>query len=89
VEGKKGAENVTFQSTHILIATGIQPNTGNIGLEKNGVELELGGQVKVNELLQTTLPHIFAVGDCINTPPPKMVRLSGNSSKSNMLVWFK
>jgi len=69
VEGKKGAENVTFQSTHILIATGIQPNTDNIGLEKIGVELELGGQVKVNELLQTTLPNIFAVGDCINTPP--------------------
>jgi len=69
VEGKNGVENVTFQSTHILIATGIQPNTGNIGLEKIGVELELGGQVKVNELLQTSLPSIFAVGDCINTPP--------------------
>jgi len=69
VEGKKGSENVTFQSTHILVATGIKPNTENIGLEKIGVELEKGGYVKVNGILQSSLPHIFAVGDCIHTPP--------------------
>ncbi|MCH7774126.1 MAG: mercury(II) reductase [Bacteroidetes bacterium] len=69
VEGKKGSENVTFQSTHILVATGIKPNTYNMGLEKIGVELEKGGHVKVNEILQSSLPNILAVGDCINTPP--------------------
>jgi len=69
VEGKKDSENVTFKSTHILVATGIKPNTYNMGLEEIGVELENGGHVKVNKILQSSLPHIFAVGDCINTPP--------------------
>ncbi|MCH7515142.1 MAG: mercury(II) reductase [Bacteroidetes bacterium] len=69
VEGKKGSENITFQSSHILVATGIKPNTQNMGLEKIGVELEKGGYVNVNELLETSISHIFAVGDCIHTPP--------------------
>ena len=67
-EGTKGSENVTFQSTHILVATGIKPNTENMGLEKIGIELGKDGHIIVNEMQQTSLPHIYAAGDCTNTP---------------------
>jgi pyruvate/2-oxoglutarate dehydrogenase complex dihydrolipoamide dehydrogenase (E3) component len=46
----------------ILLSTGRKPNTDQLGLEKIGVQLERG-HIVVNEYLQTTLPHIYAVGD--------------------------
>ncbi|WP_218081701.1 glutathione-disulfide reductase [Anthocerotibacter panamensis] len=48
----------------ILCATGRAPQVAGLGLEQVGVELTLMGAVKVNEFSQTTVEHIFAVGDC-------------------------
>lgn len=54
-----------FRAEKILIATGRQPNTDRIGIEKAGVALGKQGQVIVNEYLQTNIQHIFAAGDII------------------------
>ncbi|WP_329610102.1 dihydrolipoyl dehydrogenase family protein [Pseudalkalibacillus berkeleyi] len=51
-----------IETDAILIATGRKPNTDGLGLEEIGVKLEKGNVV-VNEHLQSTVPHIFAVGD--------------------------
>lgn len=52
----------------ILVATGRKPNTENIGLEEVGVEKDERGFIRVNEKLQTNIPHIYAIGD-ITGPP--------------------
>lgn len=54
-----------FRSQHLLIATGRQPNTDQIGIEKASVKLSPRQEVEVNELLQTNVPHIYAAGDVI------------------------
>ena len=51
----------------VLIAVGRQPNTDDLGLEKTDVEIE-NGFIKVNDRLQTKLPHIYAAGDVIPSP---------------------
>jgi dihydrolipoyl dehydrogenase len=51
----------------LLSAVGRSPVTGGIGLEALGIELERG-YVKVNPLMQTNLPHVYAIGDVVNTP---------------------
>ncbi len=48
----------------VLWATGRVPNTGDIGLEKLGVELGENGTVVVDEFSQTSVPGIYAIGDC-------------------------
>ncbi len=55
----------TFKAQKLLIATGREPNTDGIGLEKVGVALDERGFVKVNEELQTNIPNIWAAGDVI------------------------
>lgn len=47
----------------VLLATGRKANTADLGLENTDVKLDQRGQVIVNEYLQTTVPHIYAMGD--------------------------
>ncbi|HVR28243.1 MAG TPA: glutathione-disulfide reductase [Thermoanaerobaculia bacterium] len=48
----------------VLIAAGRFPNTADLGLELAGVGLDGDGAVVVDEHCRTTVPHVFAVGDC-------------------------
>lgn len=47
----------------VLIATGRKANTADLNLAKAGVEVNQRGEIIVNEYLQTTKEHIFALGD--------------------------
>jgi dihydrolipoamide dehydrogenase len=64
---EKGEKSETLEAEKLLVAVGRRPVTENLGLEALGVELERG-YVKVNPLMQTAVPHIYAIGDVINTP---------------------
>lgn len=55
-------------SSHLLVATGTQANTSHMGLEKVQVQLEKTGHVKVNALLETSVPNIYAAGDVTANP---------------------
>ena len=77
VEGKSGESvklhahrngSKTLEGTHLLAATGRTPNTEGIGLELAGVETTARGYVQVNERLETTVPDVWAVGDCAGSP---------------------
>ncbi|WP_239751683.1 hypothiocyanous acid reductase MerA [Mammaliicoccus sp. H-M34] len=46
----------------VLLATGRVPNT-DLALENTDIELGDHGEIKVNKYLQTTVDHIYAVGD--------------------------
>ena len=52
----------------VVIATGTKPNTDKLGLENIGLSLTKSGHIAVNEKMETNLPHIYAAGDCTNTP---------------------
>jgi glutathione reductase (NADPH) len=48
----------------VLYAVGRRPLTGGIGLEEAGVELDKRGAVVVDAHSRTSVPSIYAVGDC-------------------------
>jgi glutathione reductase (NADPH) len=53
----------TVETDLLLAATGRRPNTGNLGLEAAGVELDAVGAVKVDSYSRSSRPNIYAVGD--------------------------
>ncbi len=52
------------RGSHILLAVGRRPNTEDLGLDKAGVETDARGYIKVDDQLRTTVPGIWALGDC-------------------------
>lgn len=69
LEGEQKGKEISITSSHLLIATGRTPNTKDVGLEDVGVELLKGSFVKVNDLLETSVSDIYAIGDCNPNPP--------------------
>jgi pyruvate/2-oxoglutarate dehydrogenase complex dihydrolipoamide dehydrogenase (E3) component len=64
---QNGIEKV-LKGTHILVATGRNPNTEGLDLELTGVELTDRGYIKVNDRLQTTAPGVWAIGEVAGSP---------------------
>lgn len=61
-------QKTSVSGSHLLVATGRSPNTGDLGLEAAGVEIDDRGFIKVNEKLQTSVSHIYAIGDVKGGP---------------------
>lgn len=54
-------------SEKVLVAIGRSPNVDELGLGKTGVKLNDNGKgIAVNEHLQTSVEHIYAIGDVTN-----------------------
>ncbi len=51
----------------VLFATGRAPHTAGLGLESAGVALDQNGAVKVDEKFRSSVPSIYAIGDCTDT----------------------
>ena len=51
----------------LLVAVGRAPVSKDLGLEDLGVVLDRG-YIEVNAFMQTAVPHIYAIGDVVNTP---------------------
>ncbi len=62
VDCQKGAPVV--QGTHLLLATGRQPNTDDLGIKHAGIETDARGYLVVNDHCQTNVEGIWALGDC-------------------------
>ena len=52
----------------LLYTAGRHGATATLGLESLGIQQDERGRIPVNEYFQTTLPHIYAVGDVIGFP---------------------
>jgi pyruvate/2-oxoglutarate dehydrogenase complex dihydrolipoamide dehydrogenase (E3) component len=65
---QSGAGTRTVEGSDILVAVGRTPNTGGIGLEKAGIEVTEKGHIRVNDRLETTAPHVWAMGECAGSP---------------------
>jgi len=68
VHAVKHGEKKLFDAEKLVIATGIKPNTSQLGLENIGLELSKNGHISVNDKMETNLPHVYAAGDVTNTP---------------------
>jgi dihydrolipoamide dehydrogenase len=65
----------------ILLSIGRSPNGAGLGLDKIGVNVTPKGQIPVNSKLQTSLPHIFAIGDVAGPP-----QLAHKASKEGLVA---
>ena len=52
----------------LLVGTGRRPNTHRLGLEQAGVTVDTTGAIVVDDHMQTSVPHIYAAGDCTSQP---------------------
>jgi pyruvate/2-oxoglutarate dehydrogenase complex dihydrolipoamide dehydrogenase (E3) component len=50
--------------SHVLLAVGRRPNTDNLGLDRAGVAVDDHGYITVDDQLRTSVPGIWALGDC-------------------------
>ena len=64
LSGEGAADTPYVEGSHALVAVGGIPNTAGLGLEDVGVELTESGHVKVDGVSRTTVPSIYAAGDC-------------------------
>jgi len=54
----------TIEASHLLLAVGRRPNTDDLGLDAAGVARDDHGYIVVDDRLQTSVPGIWAMGDC-------------------------
>jgi pyruvate/2-oxoglutarate dehydrogenase complex dihydrolipoamide dehydrogenase (E3) component len=50
--------------SHVLLAVGRTPNTQDLGLDRAGVATDAKGYIVVNDHLESSVPGIYALGDC-------------------------
>ncbi|UCH75855.1 MAG: glutathione-disulfide reductase [Rhodospirillales bacterium] len=60
------ADGTEIPADLVLYATGRVPNSGGLGLEALGVELNEDGAVVVDDEFRTSVPSVFALGDVID-----------------------
>ncbi len=58
------SDGSTLAADAVLYATGRRPATAGMGLAEAGVRLDARGAVTVDELSQSSLPSVYAIGDC-------------------------
>lgn len=81
---KAGSESLI--AGQLLVATGRRPNTAELGLHEAGVAINVHGAVITDGNMRTSIPHIFAAGDCTAQPQYVYVAAAaGTRAAQNML----
>ncbi len=63
-----GVNIQTIVSDRVLVAVGRVPNSEQLNLQQIGVNVNERGFVITNPKLQTSVPHIYAIGDIVGEP---------------------
>jgi dihydrolipoamide dehydrogenase len=71
---KNASGETVLEGDILLSAVGIASNIENIGLEENGVKVDKG-RIVVDKTQQTSVPGIFAIGDC--SPGQALAHVAG------------
>ena len=70
VEPSAGGEAEDLRADVVLVCIGRRPYTEGLGLDAVGIETDARGCIPVDGRFQTSVPGIFAIGDC--TPGPML-----------------
>jgi dihydrolipoyl dehydrogenase len=70
-----------FETDRVLVTVGRKPNSAGLEPENAGVKPDDRGFVPVNNKCQTSVPHIYAIGDLIGNP-----MLAHKASKEGEIV---
>lgn len=62
---EQDGESKSMMCDALLIATGVVPNTDTLDLHNTSIARDEGGFIKVDDYLQTTVPNVYSMGDCI------------------------
>ncbi|MFE5335482.1 NAD(P)H-quinone dehydrogenase [Isoptericola sp. NPDC056573] len=74
------------EGSHVLIAVGGVPSTAGIGLEEAGVRLAASGHVEVDRVSRTSVPGVYAAGDCTGVLPlASVAAMQGRIAMSHAL----
>ena len=68
VEPAKGGESESVKADVVLVAIGRRPYTEGLGLEALGVAKDPRGFIQVDGQFRTTVPGVYAIGDCAPGP---------------------
>jgi len=68
IESSKDGKTEELQCDNLLVCVGRRPYTADVGLDTVGLEVNNRGQIAVNSRFQTSVPSIYAIGDCIAGP---------------------
>lgn len=60
----KSGKEVSFSAEKVLVAIGRKPNTAGLGLEAGKIDNDRG-RIKVNNRMETSVPGVYAIGDCV------------------------
>ncbi|HEU0196134.1 MAG TPA: mercury(II) reductase [Nevskiaceae bacterium] len=63
----------------LLVATGRTPNTDTLELARAGIRVAKSGAIKVDAHLRTSVPYIYAAGDCTDQPQFVYVAAAGGT----------
>ena len=61
-------ERGELRADRLLVATGRTPNTRTLNLDAAGVVVNAQGAITIDHAMRTTVPHIYAAGDCTDQP---------------------
>ena len=56
-------KETAIQGSHLFLAVGRRPSTGNLGLDEAGIETDPNGYIKVDDFCRTSVKNVFALGD--------------------------
>ena len=74
------------RADRLLVATGRAPNTRGLNLDAIGVTVDARGAIVVDDHLRTSVPNVFAAGDCTDRPQFVYVAASaGTRAAINMM----
>lgn len=68
VENVKDGKKQDLEFDVLLVSVGRRPFTEGLGLENVGIVKDDRGRIPVNNMFQTIVPNIHAIGDCIHGP---------------------
>ena len=68
VEPVKGGDAKEIAADVVLVSIGRRPFTEGLGLAELGVAMDNRGFIQVNDKFETSVPGVFAIGDCIHGP---------------------
>ncbi|MFB6241759.1 MAG: dihydrolipoyl dehydrogenase [Candidatus Nanosalina sp.] len=71
VAEKKDGETREFEADELLVAAGRVPNTEKLKVENTDIETNDRGFIEVDEYMNTSVDHIYALGDIVGQHPFK------------------